>query len=65
VNGTDGIESYRAAKSRAALVSCLFPVASLRDVIRSKRAANRREDRELLPRLEASADWLEGNPPAG
>ena len=34
----------------------LVPVASLDDVIRSKRAANRRKDREALPVLEALRD---------
>jgi hypothetical protein len=54
----DGIETYAEAKQRSVLVDGRFPVASLDDIIRSKRAANRPKDRESLPRLEAFAEYL-------
>lgn len=54
----DGIDSYAIAKSRSELVDGVFPVASLQDIIKSKRAANRPKDRESLPRLEAFAAYL-------
>ncbi len=54
----DGIETFAEARSRACLIDGRFPVASLDDIIGSKRAANRRKDRESLPRLEAFAAYL-------
>ena len=54
----DGLESFDDAKRRSVLVDGRFPVASIDDIIRSKRAANRPKDRESLPRLEAFAKWL-------
>jgi len=54
----DGIDSFAAAKSREIVVDGRFHVASLDDIIRSKRAANRTKDRESLPRLEQFAAWL-------
>jgi len=42
VDGPDGIESYAAAKSRS-IVHDGFPVASLRDIIASKRASGAAE----------------------
>ena len=54
----DGIESFDEARKRSVLVDGRFPVASLLDIIRSKRAANRAKDRESLPRLEAFAEYL-------
>jgi hypothetical protein len=54
----DGIETYAEAKGRARLIDGRFPVASLEDIIRSKRAANRQKDRESLPRLEAFFQYL-------
>ena len=54
----DGIESFEAAKTRSSLIDGRFPVASLRDIINSKKAANRPKDRESLPRLEAFAEYL-------
>ena len=59
----DGIENYSRAKSRSRLIDGVFPVASLRDIIESKRSANRSKDRESLPRLEAFARYLESRPP--
>jgi hypothetical protein len=60
----DGIRDFETAKARSTLVEGLFPVAALRDIIGSKRAANRPKDRESLPRLEAFAAYLEGRPRA-
>ncbi|HET6201959.1 MAG TPA: hypothetical protein VFI25_04055 [Planctomycetota bacterium] len=56
----DGLESFAEAKRRMVRVQGKFPVASLEDIIRSKRAANRPRDRETLPRLEAFAQFLKG-----
>lgn len=58
----DGLESYEETKKRAARIEGKFPVASLEDIIRSKRAANRARDREVLPRLEAFAEYLKRKP---
>jgi len=54
----DGIETFAAAKARSIIIDNRFPVASLDDIIASKRAANRQKDRESLPRLEAFRDYL-------
>ncbi len=54
----DGIETFAVAKSRSLMIDGRFPVASLDDIIASKRAANRQKDRESLPRLEAFRDYL-------
>ena len=54
----DGIESYELAKSRSSMIDGRFPVAALRDIIASKKAANRPKDRESLPRLEAFEEYL-------
>lgn len=54
----DGIETFADAKRRSTLVDGRFPVASLEDIIKSKRAANRAKDRESLPRLEAFLQYL-------
>jgi len=54
----DGIETFAEARSRSLLFDGKFPVASLDDIIASKRAANRQKDRESLPRLEAFRDYL-------
>jgi hypothetical protein len=53
-----GIETFTEAQSRSLLIDGKFPVASLDDIIASKRAANRAKDRESLPRLEAFRDYL-------
>jgi len=58
----DGIETYGEARSRALMIDGRFPVASLDDIIRSKRATNRAKDRETLPRLEAFAAYLRSRP---
>jgi hypothetical protein len=54
----DGIESFDEAKKQASLVGGKFPVASLGDIIKSKRIASRQKDREVLSRLEAFAKYL-------
>jgi hypothetical protein len=54
----DGIDSFTAAWQRRVEVEG-FPVCHPDDIIRSKQAANRRKDRESLPRLQAFRDyWL-------
>lgn len=58
----DGIESYDEAKRRIDLSSG-FPVANIRDIIASKRAANRARDAVELPLLEAFRDVYEGRNP--
>jgi len=55
----DGIETFAEAKRRSKLVDGRFPVASLEDIIKSKKAANRAKDRESLPRLEAFLQYLQ------
>lgn len=47
----DGIESYERAKQNARVVNKKFPVAHLEDIIRSKKSAGRKRDKETLPRL--------------
>ena len=51
IHAPDGIESFPAAKSRS-VVHDGFPVASLRDIIASKRASGRQRDLLDLPLLE-------------
>jgi len=53
----DGIERFEDAWKRHVERDGL-PVASLDDIIASKRAANRQRDRESLPRLLSFRDWL-------
>jgi len=48
----DGIENYDEAKARVDMSSG-FPVANIRDIIESKRAANRPRDAIELPQLRA------------
>lgn len=56
----DGIESYDGAKSRMD-TSTGFPVANIRDIIASKRAARRARDVIELPLLEAFREVYEMN----
>ena len=53
----DGIERFDDAWSRRVEVEG-FPVCSIDDIISSKQAANRRKDKESLPRLLSFRDWL-------
>ncbi|CAN5444233.1 hypothetical protein BH18VER1_BH18VER1_01960 [soil metagenome] len=52
IHAPDGIESFEAAKARSVLESGRFPVASLDDIIASKRAAGREKDVSDVRRLE-------------
>jgi hypothetical protein len=54
----DGIENYDDAKSRIDLSSG-FPVANIRDIIESKRAAGRPRDALELPQLQAFRKFYE------
>jgi hypothetical protein len=54
----DGIENYSAAKDRMD-TSSGFPVVNIRDIIASKRSANRPRDVVELPLLEAFRDVYE------
>lgn len=57
-----GIRSFEALRSRASVVMLdgdAVVVSSLKDVIRSKRAANRPRDRAVLPVLEETLRALE------
>lgn len=51
IHAPDGIESFEAAKARR-IVAGKFPVASLDDIIASKRATGREKDLADVPRLE-------------
>lgn len=58
----DGIERFEDAWKRR--VECEgLEVASLDDIIASKRAANRQRDRESLPRLLSFREWLKKKAP--
>lgn len=54
----DGIESYDEAKARVDMSSG-FPVANIRDIIESKRAAKRPRDAVELPLLQAFREVYE------
>jgi len=54
----DGIESYDEAKARID-ISTGFPVANIRDIIESKRAAKRPRDAIELPQLQAFREEYE------
>ena len=58
----DGITSFRSLRTRATPYEEIggTPVASLRDIIRSKRAAGRPKDLAILPELEATLNEIEG-----
>ena len=51
-HASDGIEDFAAAKSRSVLEGGRFPVASLKDIIASKRAAGREKDLHDVKRLK-------------
>ena len=53
----DGIEDFEKAEARGVEVEGL-KVCSLDDIIRSKEAAGRVKDKEVLPRLKGFRDWL-------
>lgn len=52
IHAPDGIESFEAAKARSVLEGGRFPVASLDDIIASKRATGREKDLNDIRRLE-------------
>lgn len=54
----DGLESFDEAKKRSSLVDKKYPVASLEDIIKSKKCASRRKDKEVLDRLKEFAQYL-------
>jgi len=55
----DGIERFEDAWKRHVEVEG-FPVCDIDDIVRSKQAANRKRDKESLPRLLSFRDWLKG-----
>jgi hypothetical protein len=58
IHAPDGIESFEAAKGRRILVG-KFPIASLDDIIASKRATGRAKDLADIERLEGfKAEYL-------
>jgi len=52
IHAPDGIDSFEGAKNRAVLEHGRFPVASLDDIIASKRATGREKDIADVRRLE-------------
>lgn len=54
--GTSGFEELRAKSVEYDLEGLIVPVAALSDIIRSKEAAGRAEDRAALPTLRALLD---------
>lgn len=56
--GTKGYDDLRHHAMTYDLEGLLVPVASIDDVVRSKRAANRAKDRAALPELEALRDEI-------
>jgi hypothetical protein len=58
IHAPDGIESFEAAKARRILLG-KFPIASLDDVIASKRATGREKDLADIRRLEQFRDEYE------
>ncbi len=64
IHAPDGIESFEAAKSRRVVEGGRFPVASLDDIITSKRAAGREKDVADVRRLEQfSIEYLRRSQP--
>ena len=53
----DGIEKFDDAWKRRVDIEG-FPVCNIDDIVSSKQAANRRKDKESLPRLLSFRDWL-------
>ncbi len=62
IHAPDGIESFEASKARSILHDG-FPVASLRDIIASKRASGREKDLVDLPLLELFQEEYERRHP--
>lgn len=56
----DGIESFDKAQAASQLIERTYPVASIDDIIESKRRAARQKDKEVLDRLRDFAKYLRG-----
>ena len=54
----DGLESFEETKKRSSLVDKKYPVASLDDIIKSKKCASRNKDKEVLGRLKEFGQYL-------
>lgn len=54
----DGLESYNDAEKRSSLLEGKYPVASIDDIIKSKRLASRQKDKEVINRLEEFARFI-------
>lgn len=54
----DGLESFDDAKKRASLLEGKYPVASIDDIIRSKKLASRQKDKEVIDRLVEFAKFI-------
>ncbi len=52
IHAPDGIESFAEAKSRSVTTADGFPVTSISDIIRSKKATGRAKDKMEIPLLE-------------
>ena len=59
VYAPDGIDSFEKAEARSVTVEGMR-VCHIDDIIRSKEAAGRAKDKEVLPRLKGFRDWLKG-----
>jgi len=57
----DGLPSFEEAKERSSVVERTYPVASIEDIIKSKKAASRQKDKEVLRRLEEFSKYLRIN----
>lgn len=56
----DGLESFDDAKKKSSLLEGKYPVASMSDIIKSKKLASRQKDREVINRLEEFAKFIKG-----
>lgn len=54
----DGLASFDEARKRSSLVDKKYPVASLDDIINSKKCASRKKDKEVIDRLKEFAQYL-------
>ena len=54
----DGLPSFEEAQRKSSVVERTYPVASIDDIITSKKAASRQKDKEVLHRLEEFAKYL-------
>lgn len=63
IHAPDGIESFEVAKKRCVMQDGRFPVASLDDIIASKRATGREKDLSDINRLEQFRDEFQRQRP--